>query len=151
VPDRGLGLDGDELGKLIYRVERLGGVLHLPDHHRGDLDRVAISVVHLGHRRLMVPDPDRYLPPPRERVDPVQAGRPDRAPVAAEQLHHPGLAHHHRRQAMQRQQGGDQQQDRHHNQERVGWTCGMSDAPDQQSDPRDQQHHTGRQDGDTRR
>jgi hypothetical protein len=91
----------------------------------------------------MVADPDRHLPPPRERVDPVQAGRADGAAVAAEQLHDPRLPRHHRRQAMQCQHAGDEQQDRHHEQNRVGGTRGVIDAPDQQLDTREQQHHAG--------
>ena len=95
VPDRGLGLDVDETGKVVDLIEGLRRVLDLPDDHRGDLDRVAVGVVDLGHLGLVVADPGGDLAPLGEGVDPAETGAADRAVVAAEQLDHPRLARLH--------------------------------------------------------
>ena len=86
MPHGGLGLDGDELGEVIDRVECHGGVLDLPDDHGRDLDRVAVGIVDLRLCRLLVADPSRHLQPSGEWIDPLQAGVPDRPAVSAEQL-----------------------------------------------------------------
>src|SRR4029450_9743428 len=76
VPDGGFGLDGDELREVVDRVERLGGVLNLPDDHCGDLDRVAVGVIDLGHRGLLVADPGGHPPPAGGRGGPEAGGGP---------------------------------------------------------------------------
>jgi hypothetical protein len=92
VPDRGLGLGGDEPGKVIDTVRCLGGVLDPPDDDRRDLDGVAVGVVDLGDGRLVVADSGGDPEPGRVRVNPVQAVGPYRPVVAAKQLDHAGLA-----------------------------------------------------------
>jgi hypothetical protein len=48
---------------------------HLPDHHGGDLDGVAIGIVDLGHGGLVVAWPGREPEAPGEGVDPAPATR----------------------------------------------------------------------------
>ena len=110
VPDRGLGLDRHELDEVVHRVQGLGGVPDLPDDHGRDLDRVAVGVVHLGHRGLVVADPGGYLAPLGERVDKAHPGSPDRAVVLAEQLDHAGLTGLDRGQAAEQQRANDREQ-----------------------------------------
>ena len=112
VPDRGLGLGRHELDEVVHRVQRQGGVVDLPHDHGRDLDRVAVGVVDLGQRGLVVADPGGYAAPDRERVDPAQAGFPDRAVVAAEQLHDAGLTGDDLEEAAQGQRAREQQEDR---------------------------------------
>ena len=91
MPDRGLGLDGDELRAVLDGVDGPSGVGDLPDHHGGDLDRVAVGVVDLGLRRLLVADPGRDRGARVNGFTQLHA-RVRTVPVPAEQLHDPGLA-----------------------------------------------------------
>ena len=65
--------------------------------------------------------------------------------VVAEQLHHPRLPGDHRRQPMQGQQASYQEEHRYHEQNCVGRTRTLIDAPEQQRDPCQQQHDPGSQ------
>ncbi len=110
VPDRGLGLGRHELDELVHRVESQRRVVDLPDDHGRDLDRVAVGVVDLGQRRFVVADPGRHPAALRERVDPAQAGFPDRAGVPAEQLDHTGFTGDDLEEAALRQDAREQQE-----------------------------------------
>ena len=110
VPQRGLGLGGDEVRVGLHGEHRLRGVGDLPDHDRGDLDGVAVPVVDLQDVRLEVPDPGGHGAAPGQRPDPDQPGAPHGAGVAAEELQDrglPGLHHHDRRHHHQGGDGGE--------------------------------------------
>lgn len=111
VPDCRLGLGGDELQEVVDLEERLGGVLDLPDHDRGQLDRVAVGVVDLEDGGLVVAHPGGDLPGAGERVHPAQPVGADGADVPSEELDDPGLAGRDHLHAGHAEEGAEEQQD----------------------------------------
>lgn len=114
VADRGVGLDGHELGEVVDLEDGLRGVPDLPDHDGGELDRVAVGVVHLEHGGLVVAQPGGDLAAAGEGVHPAQAVLPDGALIAAEELADPGLARGDLGEAEEGDQGGDHDEGAHH-------------------------------------
>jgi hypothetical protein len=81
----------------------------------------------------------------------VQAGSPEGAAVAAEELDRAGLSGDHRGQAMPCQLGGDQQEHGGHDQGGRACSGAPPDAEDQQRDPGEQGRDTEDQDADAGR
>nr|BFE73528.1 hypothetical protein GCM10020092_068290 [Actinoplanes digitatis] len=106
MPDRGLGLYGDELDEVVDLEDGAGGILDLPDDDGGDLDGVAVGVVDLEHVGLVVADAGGDPAPGGERVDPAESVRADGPGVAAEELNHAGLAGRDRGEAGEGDQSG---------------------------------------------
>ena len=97
---------------VVVDVERrLGGVVDVPDHHRGDLDRVAALVVDLEPVAVQVARAQRQLLARVERVGGAQARHAAGAAIGAEELDDRRLVGLQRVQPGQRQHGGDQQHD----------------------------------------
>ena len=103
VAKRRLSLDTYEVVIVVDSEERTRRIGDLPHHDRGDFHGIAICVIHLEVTCLEVPDPNAYVAVLGEGPDPREAGLVHRADVAAEELHHSGLAwlhddqraHHH--------------------------------------------------------
>ena len=125
--------------KSSTRIQRHRGVLDLPDHDGRDLDRVALGIVDFRLGRFLVADPSGYLAPSGERVDPLQAGVPDRPAVPAEQLDRACLARDDRRQTPQRKSAGDEKQRTAHFPRRWTRVAALRDALDEHCDRTEQQ------------
>ena len=166
VAQRRLGLDGDEVFVVLDLEQRLRGVDHAPDHHRGDLDRVALAIVdlrrlargaapgleHLAvrvlHLRrveragLEVADAQRDRALAVERVDPEEAGGAHRPLVLAEQQEDARVVGGDRHEAHQANQEGEQGEDRADQEERgaaLDVCFGQLHALHEQERNRDQQ------------
>ena len=87
----GLALDVDELLVVVDLEQRLRGIDHPPHDDRGDLDGIAVEVVHLEALALEVAHPQRDGPLAVEGAGPAQAGLLGGPDVPAEQLQHLGL------------------------------------------------------------
>ena len=85
---RGFGLDVDETLVVVDVVDRLGRIHHLPDDHRGDLDRRTVEFVDLELAALEVAHALADLALGVEGVVPAQAVLSHRADVLAEQAEH---------------------------------------------------------------
>src|SRR6266542_1658857 len=66
-------------------IARLGGILDSPDHDRGNLDRVALLLIHFQLRTLEIARPQRQLAFAAKRVRPPETAVACRADVGAEQ------------------------------------------------------------------
>ena len=95
VAKRRLALHMDVVLVIIHLEDGFGGVHHPPDHDGGDLDRVAIEVVHLQPGALEVPDAHRHAPLREKRVGKSQSGPACGADLLAEQLQDLGLVRVH--------------------------------------------------------
>src|SRR5574337_273082 len=106
LPQRRLALNMHVILVVVDAEHRLGGVQYLPDHHRGDLDRVAVVVVDLQLAALEIAYAQRNALLGVERIGPAQPLLAHRAGVPAEQLQHQPLVRRDLEEALQHE-GGD--------------------------------------------
>src|SRR6185503_17213498 len=112
VTDGGFGLDLDVVLVAIDLEHRLRRVADAPHHDGGDLDRVAVVVVHLELRALEVPDTLRDLVAwEREGVGPPEPWLVDRANVVAEELEYLRLVRAHDEEPAEADADGDHCED----------------------------------------
>ena len=157
IAQRGLGLDVDEVLVVVDLEQRLGGVGDLPDDDRGDLDRVAVVVVHLELGGLEVADADRHLWSLRERIDPSQAVIVHRPVVLAEQHHDACLVGLHGCQSVEQiapeqrhGQHDDEADDAEQHLPFLDAGEDVDDVPDDDDDQRDHPHEQDEERWDTR-
>jgi hypothetical protein len=90
-PDGRLRLDGHEGLVVLHLEEGLGRVHHPEDHHRGDLNGVAVGVVYFELVRGEVVDPQGDALSRRQGVGEVEARLPHRAHVPPQKHQDHGL------------------------------------------------------------
>jgi hypothetical protein len=114
---RGLGLHVHEVLVIVDVEHGLGGVHHLPHDDRGDLDRVALDVVHLELGRLEVAHPQRHRALGIEGIGVAQPVRARRCRCSC-------------RRTAARRRGWlhDEQAEQQHDQHDAGHEVGQQDA-----------------------
>uniref|UniRef100_A0A914YKD6 Uncharacterized protein n=1 Tax=Panagrolaimus superbus TaxID=310955 RepID=A0A914YKD6_9BILA len=117
---RRFGLDVHEALVVVHVVDRFGGIDHLPDDHRGDLDRAAVQLVDLQLAALEVAHALADPALGKEGVVPAQAVVLHRAHVLAEQAQYRRLVGLDGVQAGQDEHAQRHQQGAQQHQQQVG-------------------------------
>ena len=86
-----LALHVDVLLEVVHVERGLGRILDPPDHHGGDLDRVAPLVVDLQLLAVEVPRPQRDPPFHHERIGPMPTALSYRSAISTEEDQDPAL------------------------------------------------------------
>ena len=146
VPHGGLALHVDEVLVVVHVEDGLGGVHDPPHHDRGDVDGVAVVVVHLELRALEVAHAQGDAAAVRERVHPPEALVPQGAQVRADELHDLPLVRVHDLEAGEADAVHHQGHQQHHHQGHVVRAGGHHEAAGGQHQHSDehQQHHPPR-------
>jgi hypothetical protein len=140
-PHRSLALYVNEVLIVVHIENGLKGLNDPPHHDRGDLDRIAVAIVHLEFAALEIAHPQRQLAPGGQGVNPPEPGRLDRALVDAEQGDHTRFVRVHDGKAGKADGVDHQDGDQHRYPERVFAADRAEDSDDGGHQDRDEHHH----------